>query len=113
MAGRPKNTGGQAEELSPEEIRRIDRCLAGTLCEHRNRALLYMGLGSGMRIDEIVKLKIRDIAPHGKILSRIVLETAGVLKEAISLYQKYGFKEYDTENVSCRCDQSFYLDLSD
>ena len=74
LAGRPKGTGGQAEELSSEAIKRIDKCLTDTRHEHRNRALLFFGLGTGMRIDEIIGLKIKDAAPHGRLLSRIVLE---------------------------------------
>ena len=72
--GRPRGTGGKAEELTPAEIRRIDKCLTGTRHELRNRALFYLGLGSGMRIGELVALAVKDVAPHGKVLSRIVLE---------------------------------------
>jgi putative acetyltransferase len=41
---------------------------------------------------------------------QIVLETAGVLKEAIGLYKKFGFIE-SQEMHAPRCDKSFYLDL--
>ncbi|MCP4604410.1 MAG: site-specific integrase [Proteobacteria bacterium] len=74
MAGRPKGSGGRAEELTQKEIQRIDKCLTGTRHELRNRALFYFGLGSGMRISEIVALRMRDVAPHNKVLNRIVLE---------------------------------------
>jgi len=77
MAGRPKGSGGKAEELSTSEINRIDKCLVGTRHELRNRALLYLGLGSGMRIDEMMGMRLKDIAPHGAgsdLLSRIILE---------------------------------------
>ena len=43
--------------------------------------------------------------------NRVVLETATVLKEAISLYRKYGFKKFDMENPSSRCDQMYYKDI--
>ena len=91
MAGRPKNTGGQAEELTPEQIKRIDKCLTGTRHELRNRAIFYMGLGSGMRIDEIMSLKIQDVAPHGALLSRIVLEkhsTKGKKSRTVAVNKK-------------------------
>ena len=42
---------------------------------------------------------------------RIILETASVLKEAISLYKSYGFVEYQPEHLSSRCDQAFILEL--
>ena len=43
--------------------------------------------------------------------SKILLETASVLKEAIQLYKSYGFKEYEPEHLSCRCDQAYMLEL--
>ena len=42
---------------------------------------------------------------------RIILETASVLKEAISLYKSYGFVEYEPEHLSSRCDQAYLLEL--
>ncbi len=74
MAGRPKGTGGRAKELSADEIQRIDKCLASTTFEMRNRALLYLGLATGMRISELVGLRVRDVAPFGKVVRQIVLE---------------------------------------
>lgn len=74
MAGRPKGTGGKAKELSKEEIKRIDKCLSNTRYEKRNRALFYLGLGSGMRISELCALSIGDLAPHGEVLTQVVLE---------------------------------------
>ncbi len=74
MAGRPKGTGGLAKELSASEIQRIDKCLVGTTFEQRNRALFFLGLGTGMRIAELCGLLVRDVAPHGKVLRQIVLE---------------------------------------
>lgn len=59
---RAKGTGGRAKELTKEEIRRIDRCLVGLAREHRNRALFFLGLGSGMRISEICQLKVGEVA---------------------------------------------------
>jgi hypothetical protein len=38
-AGRPSGGGGQAKVLSPEEIARVEKCLAGTRTELRDRAL--------------------------------------------------------------------------
>ena len=39
--------------------------------------------------------------------SSITLETASVLKEAIALYKKYGFKPYTPSHLSARCDQAY------
>ena len=99
MGGRPKGTGGKAKELTKDEIRRIDRCLGGTFYEVRNRALFFLGLGSGMRISEICGLRMVDIAPHGKVLDQVVLEkhstkskrsrTVYLSKQAITTVQEY------------------------
>ncbi len=45
-----------------------------------------------------------------KGFDRIVLETASVLKEAIGLYEKYGFQEL-AEKHAPRCDRSYFLNL--
>jgi len=74
MAGRPKGTGGQATMLAQNEIQRVNRWLASTRYEHRNRAIFFLGLGSGMRISEIVGLLIKDVMPYDEILDAIVLE---------------------------------------
>ena len=44
--------------------------------------------------------------------TKITLETASVLKEAIRLYQSYGFEPYEPEYLSCRCEQAYALDLA-
>jgi putative acetyltransferase len=40
---------------------------------------------------------------------RLELETASVLKEAISLYKSFGFIPFDSQHLSDRCDQAFEL----
>ncbi len=42
---------------------------------------------------------------------RVTLETASVLKEAIALYESYGFVEYVPAHMSSRCDQAYFLEL--
>ncbi len=42
---------------------------------------------------------------------RVVLETASALKEAIRLYEQYGFQQYKPEHLVARCDQAYFLDL--
>jgi len=99
MAGRPRGTGGKAEELTPDQIRRIDKCLTATRHELRNRALFFLGLGSGMRISEIIGLEVGDVFSNGKTFDRIVLEkhstkskrsrTVAVSKQAVKHLQVY------------------------
>ena len=43
---------------------------------------------------------------------RVTLETASVLKEAVALYTRYGFREYRSDHMAARCDQTFELILS-
>jgi putative acetyltransferase len=43
---------------------------------------------------------------------RMRLETASVLKEAIALYVRYGFRPCTATQKSCRCDQTYALDLT-
>ena len=43
--------------------------------------------------------------------NRVELETASVLKEAIGLYQKRGFKPITGRHLATRCDQAFELHI--
>ena len=43
--------------------------------------------------------------------TRVELETASVLKEAISLYQRAGFRQIERPLQARRCDQAYALDL--
>ena len=79
-----------------------------TTCELRKMYLLkeYRGMSMGKflldhSIEEAKKLGYK----------KIVLETASVLKEAIGLYEKYGFKHYEPDHLSGRCDQTYYLSI--
>ncbi len=77
-------------------------------CELRKMYLhgSYRGKGLG-------KLLLEDaLSKAGQIeFKKMTLETASVLKEAISLYKSYGFVEYEPEHLSSRCDQAFILTL--
>jgi putative acetyltransferase len=64
------------------------------------------GKGLGRKLLEFSIAKARELS-----FSRITLETASRLKEAISLYQKYGFVSYSPDHLSARCDQAFELYL--
>lgn len=77
-------------------------------CELRKMYSLpsQRGKGLGKRILEFALSKAKELG-----YSRVVLETASPLKEAIGLYRKYGFREFNPEHLSTRCDQAFELDL--
>lgn len=63
------------------------------------------GLGMGKRTLRRIIGIARDLG-----YSRITLETASVLKEAIGLYISFGFVDQEGSHAE-RCDRSFYLDL--
>jgi putative acetyltransferase len=67
----------------------------------------YRGKGHGRHMLEDALAKARQLG-----FKRITLETASVLKEAIRLYESYGFKPYRPDHLSCRCDQAYALDLA-
>ncbi len=77
-------------------------------CELRKMYLhsSYRGKGLGKLLLEDALSKARQIG-----FKRMTLETASVLREAISLYKSYGFVEYEPEHMSSRCDQAFVLEL--
>lgn len=79
-----------------------------TTCELRKMYCLASsrGKGLGKTLLEFSLVKAKELG-----FSRIVLETASPLKEAISLYKKYGFVEYNPEHLSSRCDQAYELYL--
>jgi len=77
-------------------------------CELRKMYLhkLFRGRGLGKLLMESALTEARRLG-----FERVTLETASVLKEAISLYKSYGFVEYEAKHLSCRCDQAFVLQL--
>lgn len=78
------------------------------VCELRKMYLHrdYRGKGLGRRLLEGALAHARQSG-----FRRITLETASVLKEAIGLYESYGFKPVKTDHLSCRCDQAYAFDL--
>ena len=64
------------------------------------------GKGIGKKLLEHCIAKAAELG-----FKTITLETASVLVEAISLYKKYGFKEFYPQHLSTRCDQAFILKI--
>ena len=65
--GRPAGGGGQAKVLSMAELNRVEKCLAGTRTEGRDRALLYLQYATGMRAGELSSLNVSDVLHRGRI----------------------------------------------
>jgi len=77
-------------------------------CELRKMYLRrdYRGKGLGRRLLEQALTEARRLG-----FKTITLETASVLKEAVRLYEAYGFQPYTPAHLSCRCDQAYVLEL--
>jgi putative acetyltransferase len=82
--------------------------VSGAICELRKMYLLpaWRGRGLGKRLLDHALLGAKRLG-----FRRVVLETASVLKEAISLYRRYGFQPYQPAHLSKRCDQAYCLDF--
>jgi len=78
-------------------------------CELRKMYLhkSYRGKGLGKFLLEDALVKARRLG-----FERMILETASVLKEAITLYRSYGFTEFTPAHLSSRCDQAYQLELT-
>jgi putative acetyltransferase len=82
--------------------------LADQTCELRKMYLHrdYRGKGLGRHLLEDALARARRSG-----FTKITLETASVLREAIRLYERYGFKPCEADHLSCRCDQAYALKL--
>jgi len=80
----------------------------GSTCELRKMYLhpSFRGKGLGRHLLEHALKRAKQLG-----FARVTLETASVLKEAIDLYQSYGFRPYAPDHLAGRCDQAHYLDL--
>ena len=77
-------------------------------CELRKMYLLKSerGKGYGRLLLEHALAKAKQLG-----YKKVILETASVLKEALGLYKKFGFVPYNSEHLSSRCDQAYYLEI--
>lgn len=78
-------------------------------CELRKMYMLkeYRGRGFGRKILDFALAKARAMG-----FSYVSLETASVLKEAIALYEAYGFQAEAVENAVARCDRCYRLNIA-
>lgn len=66
----------------------------------------HRGKGLGQWMLSILLEKARELS-----FQRVELDTASVLKEAIGLYQKNGFRRFESDHIVARCDQAYELIL--
>lgn len=84
--------------------------LGGNEAEIRKMYLLPDARGQGLG-RKLLQQLLDDAKARG--FRRVTLETASVLKEAIRLYQSFGFRKVQRQHFASRCDQAFALDLDD
>lgn len=77
-------------------------------CELRKMYLLSSQRGRGIGKEMMLRSlsKARELG-----FKRVELETASVLKEAIEMYKKFGFKSVTGRHLAARCDQAMELVL--
>ncbi len=78
-------------------------------CELRKMYLLPQARGVGLG-RELLESALEQARLLG--FQRVILETAKVLKDAIAMYEGYGFEPYRPEHLSSRCDGAYELWLS-
>jgi putative acetyltransferase len=82
--------------------------VSSTTCELRKMYLAapVRGQGYGRQLLEHALRRARELG-----FRRVVLETASVLRKAVALYQRYGFRPYTPGHMAARADTALYLDL--
>jgi putative acetyltransferase len=100
--------GVRNADLDAGTIKSHDTDAQSVICELRKMYLHrdHRGKGLGRRLLEHALAEAKRLG-----FKQVTLETASVLKEAIRLYEAYGFKPYQPTHLSCRCDQAYKLEL--
>jgi putative acetyltransferase len=73
-----------------------------------------MYLAPEVRGQGLGRALLQDLIDAGRTrgFRRVVLETATVLREALALYQRFGFQPVVRDHLASRCDRAMALDLS-
>ena len=102
------NRGGSFSVLVTQDGRIVGSvgiyATASDVCELRKMYLAkdWRGHGLGRRLLDHGLGEARRLG-----FRRVVLETASALKEAIGLYERYGFRPYKPCHMAARCDQAY------
>ncbi len=106
ISGRRLETGGLRPEAPTASS--LQSPASPYSCELRKMYLNrdYRGKGHGKRLLDDALAEARRLG-----FQTVTLETASVLKEAIRLYERYGFEPYKPRHLSPRCDQAYRLEL--
>lgn len=60
--------------LTDSEIILVEQALVGT----RNKTLFVVGVSTGLRISEIISLKVKDVFKHGQVANRVTVAKRNV-----------------------------------
>ncbi len=77
-------------------------------CELRNMYVFPDQRRNGL---EGQLLKFAQATSRQMGFQRIILETVSSLEEAVDLYTRFGFQEYESEHMAARCDMAMELIL--
>jgi putative acetyltransferase len=100
-----------------EVIEQDGRLLVGSVgiypLDAQNCELRKMYLAASMRSRGLGKLLLERALNFAREMGfrSVILETASVLKDAIALYERYGFRPVESAHLASRADQAFILYL--
>jgi len=97
-------TDDSGQILGTVGIFRVSR----TTCELRKMYLARSARGQGLGRRLLTHALARAAALG---FTRVELETASVLREAIALYKRHGFRRFIPEHLAARCDAAYFLEL--
>jgi len=83
--------------------------VSSSTCELRKMYLLRSARGHGLG-RRLLEHALARATESG--FTRVVLETAAVLREAVTLYERYGFRPYTADHLAPRCDTAYFLSLN-
>jgi len=113
LAGLPASYAGGCFDVLEDAAGRIVGCvglyrLDARTCELRKMYLLpaWRGQGLGQRLLDHALACARRLG-----FRTVVLETATVLERAVAMYQRRGFRPYQPDHMSRRCNQAWRLEL--
>jgi integrase/recombinase XerD len=100
--GRPKNSStGPARELTKAEIKRLTLCIDGRHAA-RDRALVHLCLGAGLRISEACSLRVEDVEAGNTLVVQAHNAKSGKARRVyLSEEAQRYVSEYLAERGSC------------
>jgi putative acetyltransferase len=107
------NNGGVFDVLIEIETQQIVGTVGLWHIDVENVELRKMYLDKNCRGKGLGRFLLEHAIADAKQLCfrRMTLETASILKEAVALYARYGFKIRQSDHLAARCDMAMELEL--